>query len=362
MAEILLSDYFAENGGANDDSADCTASFNAAVAALGMAGGGILELPNGVCRIAGKVFGAPYCPIVIKGVGNSVVKFMGVRDRRFEVTAQENILSFENITFRGETTTDIDPSKNYNATQCILWLKGSLVNMRNCRILALAVSGSGPEVGVVTVYQSNAHFELCQFSASAAPGAGVVRGLDLKSMSFKNCSFLDWQNLGADYYSKTPIGNVAWIRADDWHMEAATNYTRRLAVDECYFDEGTANAILMKGGDSAEIVGSGANFGTDCGYNFENVPDVRIRQTWCGYISTGNRVGVRAHNVGLLKLERLKLHNAVNHIELSGTTKRAILENCHLQGNETYPDGVKNTANALLEIDGVKYRNGMTAY
>jgi hypothetical protein len=67
-------------------------------------------------------------------------------------------------------------------------------------------------------------------------------------------------------------------------------------------------------------------------------------------------------NVEFARLEGLRNNNGVSYIEFSGTTKRVVLENCHLQGNATYPNGIQNTANALLEIDGVKYRNGMTAY
>lgn len=362
MAEILLSDYFAANAAAADDATDCTKAIKAALVALNSAGGGAIRFPSGICRVLGKIHYLPFVPVTLLGGGDSVVKVMGGTDRPIEIGAQSQILAFENMTFVGETKVETGDSNMYSSSSAVIFAQAKLAAFRNCRFFGVATSGSDAAAGVVTIYNCNAVFEKCQFDGCAAPGAGVVRGIMAKSITFRDCSFIDWVSYGDDYYSKTPGGNESWILADSWAVEGATTETRRLVIESCYFDEGVHNSIVADGADLVDISGVGINFGTTRGIHLKNVRDARIKQTWIGYAATSNLRGIVADNVHFLRLEGLKFDKGVNHIELIGTTKRVVLENCYLQGNADCPNGVKNTANALLEIDGVKYRNGMAAY
>lgn len=362
MAEIFLSDFFAENGGAADDSADCTASFNAAFAALVASGGGVVRLPSGICRIAGKVLSNAWGPVSIVGCGDSVIRFVGNADRRMELNAQDHLLSVENVTFIGKTSNSSPRTPdNFNATDMFIMAKAKIASFTNCRFLGLATQSGR---GLVVINNSAGVFDKCQFDASAAgTTGGAIAGYMVTSIAVTDCNFIDHCIYQGIDYSKTILGNRGWITLTSWQPEGAANYPRLLDVNRCTFDEGCVDAIYVDGADLVSIKRSGINksfYGV--GINIKNTRDVRISQLFNGYRIEPNHKGMTLENVEFARLEGLRHHNGVCYIEFTGTTKRVILENCYLQGNEEYPNGIRNSANALLEIDGVKYRNGMIAY
>jgi hypothetical protein len=168
-------------------------------------------------------------------------------------------------------------------------------------------------------------------------------------------------------YSKTELGNRAWIGLTSWQPGNSSNYQRTVSIENTTFDEGVIDAVHIDGADSVFIKQCGVNkpfSGT--GYNIRNTKDVRFVQSMNGYRVENDHLGLKLHNVDFARFERFRQVLGTNHIEITGNTKKVVFENCSLfdadRQHTVYKNGINNAANALLDIDGVKHKNGIIQY
>jgi hypothetical protein len=373
MAIINVADYF--NGGANgatNDATDCTPAFQAAFNALEAAGGGLINFPaDGICRINGNIDSNPDTPVFVDGRG-AHIRINGFISgvRRWRLQAQNSPLEMRNVAFLGSGAShqSQDPAMRFASDFLVFQLGGLRLKLSNVQVFFMGNSGTE---GMIRVNAADTLIENSQFNGNTNPSGGLIQGYQWQTMRIVNSEFVDYQHWNGMSWNKTTDSNQAWVK-----LTSPSGFNRggkrlnRLSVENTLMDEGATHAIWVDGAHGVTIDGGSVNVAPSGigGYRFDNVKHVAINQSLLGYYgyfatpeqySTVNGIGVLAHNVDLLEMKSVQYTERINTTRLTGTTKRVVITNQFIEAqNPHFPNGVQNEANALLEINGVKYRNG----
>ena len=355
MVEFKVEDYFAGSGGAADDATDCTDALQAAVDAAYAVNGGIIRFPReGICRIEGSItksfFGHEGTLIFTGGA----VRFVESGTQRISINTL-NFMIWEDIVILGSN----DEGNEYEATNSHLYFTSvhqTIFNRVSLFGLAIASTTRGVVFADGHLMVSN-----CNISGCSVANSGVFRTEGFGSAHYENIVAYDYVAYKGESFSKTPFGLHSWIYAKD---SAQTNANGRsvVTVKNCSFDEGASLGVYVEDVVSVNLEGTANNCGSGNGFHFKDIDKVHVKNTWAGYSgSSPEKKGLILENVKNTEIDHLTLANNVRVVELLGTTKKVSFRDSFLNGS-TYPNGIKNDANALIVIDGVKTRNGITDY
>lgn len=379
MASIKVEDYFGAEGGAADDSTDCTAAFQAALDALYTQGrNGELILPEGVCRIAGsgsvtKDFseeGSPQGQIVVRGQGSAAVRFMaGTQATRFEITGSQTLICRE-VAWLGDMTDLGDETNPTEAGQAHVHLEGQLVIYENNQHYGLGMFDNALNRGLVWIQSGyQAVVRGCQWRGcwgNHRPNL-FIYGSD--SVRIEDTLFIDYGVYQSTSYSKGGAGCTHWIDIDN---DGGSNETYgKVVLKNLYMDEGSQTSqVRVQNLEWLSMEDCYTNVaGAGIGMILNNVHTAEIARSNFGYAAVPDKIGVRATNVDLLRMKDVRFidggdNAGVDTVELLGTTRKLILDNCK-RGAPTnrLPFKIVNTANAKIVQDGVTTdKNGITDY
>jgi hypothetical protein len=324
---------------------------------------GTLVFPSGVCRMTGSVSknfsqgGSEQGMVILKGTGDSKVRFMGTGFNRIEIQGLHNLIC-EGMTFIGDLSGDGTVKE---AASSHLLLQADIVTVRDCLFAGLGVSGTTGQVVLMRGNNINV-MENTQFRGVGGFLGPVVKADQAFFNRFSRLVFIDYGAVYPSSYSKGGGTSRHWIKVDNVSGQKADRGS--VLVEDCFFDEGAQTAaVQINNVRWAEIARSGNNisgFGT--GPAFENVKQVRIRDSFFGYTAEPDIVGLKLTNVGECDIDGLRFFmggdadNGADRIEVSGSAGKLIIRNL-TRGNftELTAPTIVNTAGSEIVRDGVRY-------
>lgn len=222
--------------------------------------------------------------------------------------------------------------------------------IKDSAFYGLSVNMDSTWSGVVSVYNSTLKIENSMFNGCAAPSSAVVNSINWNAVEIRNTNFFDYANYRGEYFSKSPSGTRAWIRAIDGIAQHNSRPRSFVVVEDSSFDEAAASAILVENAGAVSVKRIASNdsaFGA--AVNVKNVRNVKVEQSWFGYTPVATP-GVIADNVDLLEIDNIEQANGVNHIWLKGSTRKAIVRYSNLNQGNNFQNGVRNDSNAVVEM------------
>lgn len=350
--ELLVEDYFAAEGGAADDSTDCSAALQAAIEDAYTASGATIVFPSGICRLnieVGRNFTGGEGTLHFKGYGDSAVRFMTEQYNRFNIYNLP-LIGFSDLTFLGDPTgSGILPdasNRHFHLGAQVAWFE-------RCQFLGLRLSGTNGAVWNVglTVVRDCGMYGFSGAAAFEYNGGGLT--LD-------NVECIDYGNYNGVYISKTPAGIGCWVLG----RGIVSNDSRkqdRISIRGCSFDEGAYYAIDSDGVANILFEDSVVNVNpSGGGIRMVNGDALDIKRSRFGYTSTANSKAFIANNVERVIMNDSKIAAGVDKVELLGTTREAIFNNVKNDGSPFVLADVINTAGALLDFNGVRSRGALT--
>ncbi len=185
----------------------------------------------------------------------------------------------------------------------------------NSQFFNLSLTG-----GVINTARTNALIESSQFDGNTAPNIILVE--TYRGLTIRNSQFLDYALFRGVYLSKTPSGVGAWIRAENMLPLNAVG-GRRIAIEDCQFDEGATTSISIKNADFVSIKGTTVNMNgsiTAIGFLFDNIKSGQVEQSSLGYTNLMSP-GIKAVNKSSIEVNGLSLGQGVEHAEVDRTSK-----------------------------------------
>lgn len=350
MAEILVEDYFVAEGGAADDSTDCTAALQAAIDDAAVTNGSTIVFPTGICRLAGtltKDFLATQGILTFKGSGGSAIRFMTVEYNRFTISNMEKV-SFRDLVFLGDNGGVGVNTEANNAH----FLCGAIQTVfDNCMFYGLRIENGG--LGIIYT-GGNLTIRDCQILGCAGPV--IVRFNASFGLRIFNTQFIDYGTYGNLYISKTPASVGVWVAGEDGAQTNARELSS-IVIEGCSFDEGAAYAVSTDGIRHITIRNCAQNVGTsDVGMYFKDAHSVHIDQSWWGYNPDVNVKALICEDVRQLEMNNCMLDDGANRVELLGSMDRAVFNNVKHDAVLLTAADVINTAGAVLDFNGVRSR------
>jgi hypothetical protein len=224
-----VKDYGAKGDGLVDD----TSSIQAAVTAIGAAGGGVLFFPAGEYRVLGyvllvsnmEIFGSG-ATIRKSGATSTYCVFIGLSGNRLGYGGGVQNISLHDLHFRGDLTN----SKSLNAMSLH---RASHIRVRDCTFYETTQNGhvfdlqgcddvivEGCEFRGIKVVGGREYVENIQLDASVSTGTGfpsvlvaqeTFDGIPTKNVTVRDCIFGGIQ-VGATFYpSACPLGSHSYV-------------------------------------------------------------------------------------------------------------------------------------------------------
>jgi hypothetical protein len=350
LPEFRLTDF----GAVADDSTNCGPALQAALDAAYAGGkGGVIVFPRGTIRLpsthaqAHKDFNGQKAMLIFRGSGDSIVHLhnpaTGYAGGGFAVSCQnlEKVL-FEHIQFHGTPTNNINAVSFWSRNQGVLYFGGCLqATVKNCVFSNIAIGNTG---GLIYANASGLTVEDNMFGGNACPLGGNIFVFNGKYFISNNNHFVDFSQDIAN--SKVSAGGVlTWIRVDAMAQNDSGFETSNAVITNCRFDEAAANTALINDlkfvtwqNNSANLQGVAGSKGL----KVTNAKTVLAERSAFGYAPSSSLAAVSATNVDAVKIVDCILRGGATHIELLGTTRKALIE------NTTLPSATVNTAGATI--------------
>ncbi len=290
-----LSDYCTPNAALDD-----SACFQTLVD--DMPEGGTIFIDEGIWNIEDTINFVPTTPansFIVQGTKNSIIKpsLTGI----LFYSGNQNQIDFRDLIIVGDGTTDADFSYG------IFGGWSSHVRIIGCQFIGLKATHSivfiGNADGVIkdSLFHGN--------SSEANVEASEARGLTVT-----DTEFLDYGSLNGVYYSKTPLGNGAWIRSTSPSFSTPNAMANRgVTISNVRLDEGALYSVELQNIRYASFYNLSVNvtaFTGGAGIVLDNVKYAEVKMSQFGY-STEERPAIRAINNSTVFIESMTVGNGV---------------------------------------------------
>lgn len=346
LKEFNLSAFGAVTDGVVDDTAAILGAINAAKSA----GGGIIVFPEGVTHMATGGIDVSFATkegcLVFRGAGsNSVLKISNATTDKILISNSKYV-AVEKLTVIGTPTSATRPMLNY----CFKFSNVDLVNIDSnifAGVRCVAPSYAG---GVVVCDNCNLVAKNNLFG-----GCSTYQGFNLYNINWRciyseNNIFTDYITVNNVYYD---MGETAGAWIGGVNVTTFAN-SKMFYVKNNVCDEGAQHSFYLYNGGNIDIDGLFVNQGIgfpvmmDTSGGNITVKNAIITTT----IDTGaNRAWLYADGAKKVKVENVTCLNNSRHIHLLGSTEKIEIDNCSLNIEATYPTGIRNEANAFVEIE-----------
>ncbi|HSE30251.1 MAG TPA: carboxypeptidase regulatory-like domain-containing protein [Pyrinomonadaceae bacterium] len=378
----------ADFGAVGDGVADDGPSFQSALNALALAGGGTLFVPAGhyfVGTPVAKDFSSlTNGTITIQGVpsdtmpapptapGNELSRGLNLTSEIISAAGPNQITFFlsnlqevrlEHLAFLGR------PFEMSDALTTIHLQTIDKAMISHCEFYGISTFSAMPEYGVgniVRAVNSNLSIELSVFLGCTANSGGygaVVANLLWRKFSISNSIFLDYgQRPG--FFSKTGLGApLSWIDIGNAAPPTPSSPRREFVVLETFLDEGGwvgISAFPRRWGSTAPIdlvyisglKANVPNMGTT-GHMLYDIENLMIETSHYGW-STNAYAAVDIHRTGNAILDKLTCIDHANQISVdAGTNRLAVINSVYANLNSQAP--ITTVLNTTPEDDPVQY-------
>lgn len=364
MAVFDIRDYGAVVDGVTNDAAAVQAAFDAA----NTNGGGVIYFPAGVTRISTPcdlISGGFQRSFLLTGEsGRSIVNFYrGGADRLLYMGSATNI-TISDIMFTGEDDGDMSAATYENNGPVIIIANVKKAVVERCGFMGIGTYNDGAygTGGVLHFSECRTVVKDCVFGACCSTGGAVIFLDKSYGATLENLFFPDYHQFNGIYYSKLSVlGNTkSWIRTGTPQSANGGAIRPTYVIRNCGFDENNMDGLINLTGNSTQTVivegcGVASGFGGEAAQpamQFTGFRRVVVKDSFIGLsLNTADHSAGTFTDVGDVQLDNVIMEYGAKFFTSAGTTKRVKIRNSSLQGNGTYPLGVNNTANALIDSD-----------
>lgn len=343
-----LKNYGAVSDGVTDD----TNALLAALTAVRLAGNGIIEFPEGTTLISAGDINFNFLDyegqLIIRGSGsNSVLKVAGATTNKILISNIKSVI-IENLTVIGTPTPTAWSMLNY----CFRFTQVDLVVIRNNIFAGVRCTATLPNIaGVISCEECNLVLRDNIFGGCGTNLTNNVSNLNWKSIVSENNLFVDYIDVNDVHYELGGDVVNTWINA----VNVVNGFNSKVfKVRNNMCDEGATTTFYMYGGGTLDIDGLYCNQGISqailqqSGATKLKISNAIIKTTG----DTGvNREWLGADNVASIELDNVVCGNNSRHIYLSAAVGKIKIRDCNLNVEATYPTGIRNTANAIVDYN-----------
>ena len=317
-------------GALADDEVDDAPAIQAALDALVLTGGGVLDIPSGRYEIASEVvrdfLNTTVSHIVIRGRGSASMLHItaGTNKTALWLTNTENI-AFEDLSFVGTPNVRNDAKITLNVDSV------RKLFFKNVTFYGIQASQAGGAVLKVTGSELNTQNLAFRGCTGYYPNNVSVMVVDnWVGGSMRDTDFIDYGILNGVYYSKTGDLALAWLS-----LGTPRQYNEPIfIVDRAYLDEGSSIGIIADSkGTPTHLHFSGINQnvnGTDLGRGIvvNGTKSLKVTNSWFGFASLGGvRNAVEVYGADSVTLSDIVATNNANKILIAATVRSFALNN-----------------------------------
>lgn len=278
---VRLSDYATPDDGMDD-------SPGLQDAVRKMPRGGTIIIDAGVWNLNSPVNFITYATnnsFIIKGQKGAVIKPRLTSTEILFRSGNQNQIQFEDLIVIGEG--------KHADFRNFLYVDNSVqLRITGCQFFGLSAQSS-----VIFIGNADAVIKDTLFHGLSS-GEGVIRANESRGLTITDSEFIDYGNFDGTYYSKTPNGNPAWIKATSTSTTVNAMGQRGIALSNVRFDEGALYALDASGISYIQAKGVLVNVsGMDdgAGINLNNVKYAEIKISQFGH-ATAPRPAIKAFN------------------------------------------------------------------
>lgn len=266
---VTLSDYATPNDG-QDDSADMQDAVDA------LTDGGTLLIDAGVWEVKAMVNFTPTnadSSILVKGDKGAIIKpdLTGIM---FNFSAH-NQVTLQDLIFVGDGGTGADFGYGIVAS-------GAQTRIIGCQFYGLRATSS-------IIYLGNTDAVIRDTLFHGLSSTQVIEALNSRGLTVQDSEFFDYGNFNGTYYSKTPYGNLAWIKVSASSFPTPNANTQRgVTISNVRFDEGAKHAVNISNIRYLTISNINVNVsgvGGGAGVVMDNVRLARIDMSMFGLVT-----------------------------------------------------------------------------
>jgi hypothetical protein len=300
--KVRLSDYATANDGQND-----SPGLQRAINDLGKTGGGTLVIDAGEWNLNSPVTFVTYENLnnsfIIEGQKDSFIFPALPAGQALFTAGNQNQIVFKDLIVVG------DPSKTFDLDKFIHASFVEQLRVTGCQFFGLKARASLIYVGNTDAVIKDALF------LGLSSGDAVINAENFRGLSVTDSEFVDYGFLNGAYYSKTPLGNNAWIKAysdaESARIDALAQ--RPLLLQNVRFDEGANFALDARGISYIEaksVMDNLASVDGSAGFRLDNVGYAEIKMSKFGY-TNNSRPAIRALNNTIVYIDGMSVGKGV---------------------------------------------------
>jgi hypothetical protein len=311
-------------GAVADDLLDDAPAIQAALDALVVAGGGVLDIPSGRYIIASEIvrdfLNTTASHVVVRGRGSASTLHITAGDDKTALwlTNTENI-AFEDLSFVGTpgVLNDAKITLHVDSVKKLFFKNVSFYGLQASQAGGAVLKVTGSELNT-----QNLAFRGCTGSVSDKVSVMVVDNWVGGSM--RDTDFIDYGVLNGVFYSKTGTASLAWLT-----IGTPRQFNEPIfIIDRAYLDEGaTIGVIADSRGTPTHLHFSGINQnvnGTDLGSGIivNGAKSLRLSNSWFGFAALGSvRNAVEVYATDSVTLSDIVATNDANKIFIASTIR-----------------------------------------
>ncbi len=310
---VKLSDYATPN-----DSLDDSADMQTAVDAI--PNGGTLIIDAGVWDIQAMVNFTPTAQnnsILVKGDKGAIIKpdLPGIM---FNFSGH-NQVTLQDLIFLGDGGTGADAGY-------VIVASGAQTRIIGCQFIGLRVTDS-------VIYLGNTDAVLKDDVFHGLSSIQVIEALNSRGLTVQDSEFFDYGNFNGTYYSKTSLGNLAWVKVSATAFPTPNaNAQRGVTISNVRFDEGSKYAVDITNVRYVDISNINVNVSGVTGSSgviLDNVRLARIDRSMFGF-TTSARAAMTLSNNTTVRVDGLTLGGGVFQVtkDSSSVAYISMCDNC----------------------------------
>lgn len=301
-------------GAIPNDGLDDSTAIQSAIDDVVAEGGGTIIFPSGKLNITNILRFVP-----TNYIGGEI-KLQGNRGSIVEVSTGEsgfafyagnlNVFTIEDLIVVGKNVPDGHP-QFYDARYVVFTTYVQQTNIIRSQFYGLGVPSGG---AVLYFGNTDAKVIDSQFDGSLGqyPEGAVIMAENSRGLTVTRSTFIDYANFHEGYISKTTSFTGSWIKVKGG-VPLGGNGIRRVVVEDCRFDEGSATAVSIENVPWVYLAGNSVNVNGSSpgkGIYLKDVEHAKIEQSWFGYTEEA-RPALDLTNVKAVEVVSLKFGGGV---------------------------------------------------
>jgi len=351
-----IRDYGAKVDGVTDDSPAVTAALQAAIAIRG----GVIFFPRGSTRLTSgsnvDALAQNNGEYIIQGEAGSRILPRALGNNYGISISNANSVTFRDLIVLGASS---GGSSSAGFESLVAIFAGFTV--RNLKFQNLVFGGVATQnAGNIFAQQSVPDVENCIFGGCTGTNQGVMDFYQVPAFSVRQTQFIDYLNFDGTTLSKyASTGNTkCWIQ--NRAPVAVDGPTTGLAyrLNQVWMDENSSDSLMLLTGtadhtlDISDSMFASGLGGTILGGKFTTFRKAMLENVMYGIaVDPGDHEAARFTDVAAIEFRNVHSKYGAKFFTIAGTSKRFKGINFGPQGNATYPLGLNNTANALIDSD-----------